>query len=264
MRVTRFRPCIDLHSGKVKQLVGGTFSDGASAATEVNFETDQSAAHFAALYARDALPGGHVIMIGPNNEAPALSALRAFPGGMHVGGGITDLNAARFLDAGASHVIVTSFVFSGGDIQWDRVRALHRAIGKDRLVLDVSCKHVDGRYVVCTDRWQRLTRFPVDAESVARISDHCDELLVHAVDNEGKKAGIDLRLIDGLASWSNCPVTYAGGVANISDLDRAKDAGRGRVDITIGSALDLFGGSLKYTDAVEWQRHQERAALAVP
>lgn len=256
MRIMRFRPCIDIHQGRVKQIVGGSLTNDERPQT--NFETDISPAHFASLYRDDQLPGGHVIMLGPGNEKAACEALEAFPGGMHVGGGIQPSTAARFLNAGASHVIVTSYVFREGTIVWERVQEMIRAVGRNRLVLDVSCRMRDGEYYVCTDRWQKWTDFKLDARNLERLGDQCDEILVHAVDVEGKKCGIDLELVRKLSSWATVPVTYAGGVRTLFDLELAKSEGRGLVDVTIGSALDIFGGQLKYDEAVRWQRIQER------
>lgn len=260
MRAMRFRPCIDLHNGRVKQIVGGTLADGSEPKT--NFESELPPSHFASLYCRDQLPGGHVIMLGPGNEDAALNALNAFPGGMHVGGGIVPENASRYLDAGASHVIVTSYVFSGGRIAWDRVQNMVRAVGRQRLVLDLSCRKKDSEYFVCTDRWQKWTDFALNGDNFARLGELCDEILVHAVDVEGKKCGIDLELVKCLADWATVPVTYAGGVRDIADLEKAKLVSNGKVDVTIGSALSVFGGSLQYVDAVKWQREQENLVLS--
>lgn len=256
-RAVRFRPCIDLHAGRVKQIVGSTLSDG-DENLKTNFDTELSPRHFASMYARDNLPGGHVIMIGSGNEAAALDALSGFPSGLHIGGGINPHNAMQYLDAGASHVIVTSYVFRNGIVDWDRIHEMSRAVGQHRLVLDVSCKRRDGDWVVCTDRWRKWTDVVLCADTVGRLSDSCDELLVHAVDVEGMRAGMDEELISCLAHWSTVPVTYAGGVRSIEDLNTAKRVGQNRVDITIGSALDIFGGDLKYSDAVRWQREQEK------
>lgn len=258
MRAMRFRPCIDLHQGRVKQIVGGTLVDD-GVAPKTNFETDLAPAHFAALYARDALPGGHVIMLGPGNSAAAREALAAFPGGMHVGGGIVPGNAAEYLDAGASHVIVTSYVFRDGQICWDRVDKMVDAVGRSHLVLDVSCRKRDTDYYVCTDRWQKWTDFALSAQNFEKLGKCCDEMLVHAVDVEGKKCGIDLELVESLAKWATVPVTYAGGVRTLEDMDAANAVAHGTVDVTIGSALDIFGGCLKYDDAVRWQRQRELA-----
>lgn len=258
MRTMRFRPCIDIHDGRVKQIVGGTLKDG-DAGPATNFETDKSPAYYAEMYQRDNLPGGHVIMLGPGNEAAACQALNAFPDGMHVGGGINPENAGLYLNAGASHVIVTSYVFREGEIIWERVEEMVRAVGKQRLVLDVSCRKRDGEYFVCTDRWQKWTEFVLNGRNFERLGNHCDEILVHAVDVEGKISGIDLELVERLASWATVPVTYAGGVRSLLDMDMAKEKGRGLVDVTIGSALDIFGGTLKYEDAVKWQRSEELA-----
>lgn len=259
MRAMRFRPCIDLHEGRVKQIVGGTLTNS-SRSPDVNFETTESAGYFASLYQQDRLPGGHVIMLGPGNEREAIAALNAYPDGLQIGGGITPENAHKFLNEGASHVIVTSYVFQNGRIAWERVEELTRAVGKNRLVLDLSCRKRGGEYVVCTDRWTRWSDVVVNAESVGRLGDVADELLVHAVDVEGRRGGIDLELVDSLGRWAVCPITYAGGVREVADLTRARDAGGGLVDVTIGSALDIFGGALRYTDAVAWQRKEEERA----
>lgn len=259
MRAMRFRPCIDLHAGRVKQIVGSTLTD-VEGAPATNFETDESPAYYASLYQRDNLPGGHVIMLGPGNEIAACKALNAFPDGMHVGGGINPSNAGRFLNAGGSHVIVTSYVFREGMIVWERVQEMLRAVGKKRLVLDVSCRKRGADYLVCTDRWQRWTDFTLNARNFERLGEHCDEILVHAVDVEGKKSGIDFELVEKLAAWATVPVTYAGGVRSLTDMDLAKEKGRGLVDVTIGSALNIFGGPLRYEDAVKWQRSEEQVA----
>lgn len=243
----------------MKQIVGSTFKDGSN--PETNFETEESPAHFASLYSRDRLPGGHVIMLGEGNQKAACDALQAFPDGLHIGGGIRPSNAGFFVDAGASHVIVTSYVFTEGVIVWERVKEMIYAIGKERLVLDVSCRKRDGEYYVCTDRWQKWTDFKLSARNFSLLGDHCDEILVHAVDVEGKKDGIDRDLVSRLSSWATVPVTYAGGVQSLSDLELVKNEGRGLVDITIGSALDIFGGTLKYNDAVKWQREHELATM---
>jgi phosphoribosylformimino-5-aminoimidazole carboxamide ribotide isomerase len=257
----RFRPCIDLHAGKVKQIVGGTLRDGGGGggggAPETNFETDTPPSYFAAMYERDRLSGGHVIMLGPGNEAAARDALGAFPGGMHAGGGVHPGNAGALLDAGASHVIVTSYVFRDGGIDWGRVDEMGRAVGRERLVLDVSCRRRGGEWIVCTDRWQRWTDFALGQDTVGRLGDRCGELLVHAVDVEGRRAGMDERLVADLAAWATVPITYAGGVRSVADMDTADRVGRGIVDVTVGSALDIFGGTMRYEDAVAWERAQE-------
>ncbi|KAJ8908211.1 hypothetical protein NDN08_008303 [Rhodosorus marinus] len=253
----RFRPCIDLHAGKVKQIVGSTLKDSDGSAS-TNFESDLPSSFFATMYKEDNLPGGHVIMLGPGNEEAAKEALGAFPGGLQVGGGINPQNAKDYLDCGASHVIVTSYVFRDGKVDMDRLQELVSAISKDRLVLDVSCRKRDGEYYVCTDRWQKWTDFKLKRESFEFLSGFCDEILVHAVDVEGKRSGIEEELVTLLASTCDIPITYAGGARSLDDLERTRILGNGRVDLTIGSALDIFGGDLSYRDAVKWQRDQEK------
>ncbi|CAI5477805.1 unnamed protein product [Closterium sp. Yama58-4] len=271
-QTVRFRPCIDIHKGKVKQIVGSTLRDlpsqdssataSSSSSSEpvTNFESDRSAAEYASMYAADSLPGGHVIMLGadPASQEAALGALNAFPGGLHVGGGITPENAEMYLDAGASHVIVTSYVFRDGKVDEERLRRMVNAVAPERLVLDLSCRKKGEHYYVVTDRWQRFTSLVVDGESLARLADCCDEFLVHGVDVEGMKLGIDEELVSLLGKYSPIPVTYAGGVRSLEDLEIVKAAGRGAVDVTVGSALDIFGGDLPYREVVEWHRSQSK------
>lgn len=250
-----FRPCIDLHEGKVKQIVGGTL--GAPSALRTNYVSAQPAAWFAELYKRDGLRGGHVIMLGPGNENEARSALAAFPGGLHIGGGINPANARGWLDVGASHVIVTSWAFREGRVDWDRLLKLVELIGKDRLVLDLSCRKRGGSYFVVTDRWQKFTELIVNEETLRKFSAFCAEFLIHAVDVEGLCSGIDGELVANLGKWTPIPMTYAGGANSISDLVEVTRLGGGKVDLTIGSALDIFGGSgVKYEDCVKFNRNQ--------
>jgi phosphoribosylformimino-5-aminoimidazole carboxamide ribotide isomerase len=255
----RFRPCIDIHNGKVKQIVGGTLSDNhADGQLVTNFETDLPPAHFASLYKKEGLRGGHVIMLGPGNEDAAVGALSAWPGGMHAGGGINPANAKRFLDAGASHVIVTSYVFRDGAIRWERLNELSGAVPKERLVLDLSCRVSGGDYVIVTDRWQKLTKEKLSEPLLARLSAYCDEFLVHAADVEGLQRGVDRNLIKLLADASPIPAVYAGGVRCLSDMDAIERVGGGRIDATAGSALDIFGGTLPFADVVAWHRGRNR------
>ncbi|MET4693258.1 phosphoribosylformimino-5-aminoimidazole carboxamide ribotide isomerase [Endozoicomonas lisbonensis] len=246
----QFRPCIDLHNGKVKQIVGSSLSDSDNSAA-VNFESDRSPAEFASLYRKDNLQGGHVIKLGPGNEAAAEQALAAWPDGLQVGGGITADNAADYLAMGASHVVVTSYVFREGKVHQDNLKKLVSAVGRERLVLDLSCKKKDGRYYIVTDRWQTFTETEISRETLHELADSCAEFLVHAASVEGMMAGPDLQLVALLAEHSPIPVTYAGGIASIEDIEAVRTAGRNRIHITIGSALDIFGGSLNYEEVVE-------------
>ncbi len=252
----RFCPCIDIHNGKVKQIVGSTLADAGDYAKE-NHVSEYDAAYFAKLYRKHSLTGGHVIMLNPvtsgyyeATKAQALGALTAFPQGLMVGGGITADNAKEFIDAGASHVTVTSYVFRDGIIDRDNLSKLTKTVGEKRIVLDLSCKHIDGHYLVVTNRWQTVTDVEVNEELFADLSRSCDGFLVHAVDSEGKSAGIDEELISILAA-SDRPVCYAGGISSTGDIMRLKDIGSGRVDFTVGSALDIFGGNLKLEDVIE-------------
>ena len=246
----KFRPCIDLHNGKVKQIVGGSLADGQE--PETNFVSEQPPAWFARLYKEDGLTGGHVIKLGTGNDDAAREALAAWPNGLQVGGGITADNALEWLDAGAAQVIVTSYIFQNGQIDPDRLQRLVAATGRDRLVLDLSCRKKDGQYHVVTDRWQTFTETVVEAESLKRLSDCCCEFLVHGVDVEGKQQGMDEELIALLAEHSPIPCVYAGGVRSFEDLEKLNQAGEGKIDVTVGSALDLFGGPLPYRDVVAY------------
>lgn len=250
----RFRPCIDLHNGKVKQIVGGSLDD--SGALE-NFVSDKGAAYYAELYKIDNLPGGHVIMLGPGNEDEVFRALRAYPGGLQVGGGINPGNAMEYLDAGATHVIVTSYVFAHGKINMDNLEAMKSAVGRERLVLDLSCRFKDGKYFVVTDRWQKFTEYDINRENIARLEEYCDEFLVHAADVEGLKQGIDEQLVSVLAECCSIPVTYAGGVKDLSDVKKVFEKGQKRIDLTIGSALDIFGGSISYRELIKMKEFHQ-------
>jgi phosphoribosylformimino-5-aminoimidazole carboxamide ribotide isomerase len=251
-----FRPCIDLHDGKVKQIVGGTLS-GDLADLRTNFVSDRPARWYAELYQRDQLLGGHVILLGAGNENAAAEALAAFPGGLQLGGGVQLGNAKQWLDRGASHVIVTSWVFHQGKIDFDRLQSLVAAVGKNRLVLDLSCRRRNGDYIVVTDRWQKFTDVALSAETLGQLGSYCVEFLVHAVDVEGLCRGVDLPLVEKLAEWSPLPTTYAGGARSLGDLEEVTRVGHGRVDLTIGSALDIFGGSgVRYEEVVAFNRRE--------
>ncbi len=252
----RFRPCIDLRHGRVVQIVGGSIKDAGSGGPVTNFETDRSPADYARMYDEDGLTGGHVISLGPGNYDAAHSALRAYPGGLQMGGGITPENAGEFLDAGASHVIATSYVFREGKVAQERLESLVSAVGKERLVLDLSCRKREGEYWVVTDRWQCFTGLRVCRETLELLAGHCDEFLVHGVDVEGKQTGIEAELVEMLGAWSPIPATYAGGAKEFADLDRVNEIGKGRVDLTIGSALDIFGGTIPYKEVVAWSKQK--------
>ncbi len=253
----KFRPCIDLHAGQVKQIVGSTLSDTAQGLS-TNFASDKPSSFYANLYRQDQLIGGHVIKLGPGCDQAACEALRAYPGGMHIGGGITADNAAYWLDQGASHVIVTSYVFQGGRVLDDRLVELVNRVGRERLVLDLSCRQRGDSYYVVTDRWQNFTDVSISAATLSFFAEFCAEFLIHAVDVEGKCAGIAEDLVASLGQWSPIPTTYAGGVKNLADLHKVRTLGQGRLDVTIGSALDIFGGrGISYQEAVAFNRSQE-------
>jgi phosphoribosylformimino-5-aminoimidazole carboxamide ribotide isomerase len=258
-RNVKFRPCIDLHQGKVKQIVGSTLTDSGRGLVE-NFVSSESPAHYAELFRKDGLTGGHVIMLGPGNEEAAAEALAAWPGGFQVGGGITADNAARWLERGASHVIVTSYLFQNGRLREDHLERIVGEVGRDRLVIDLSCKRKDGRWYVVTDRWTVFSDFELNETNIRGLEQHCAEFLVHAVDVEGKRAGILTDLVEQLAAWTTIPTTYAGGARSLEDLALFRKLSQGRLDITVGSALDLFGGKLKYRDVVAFCRGDHEQA----
>lgn len=248
--MTQFRPCIDLHQGKVKQIVGGSLNeDGA----ETNYISPYDAEYYANLYLHNKLRGGHVIALGAGNKEQALKALEAWPQGLQFGGGVNGNNATEYLKAGASHVIVTSFLFEDGEFSWSRLEQIKAITGKDRLVLDLSCRKVNNGWYIATDRWQTVTGTVVDASTLKELSQHCAEFLIHAADVEGLQAGIDEDLVVLLGQHCQIPITYAGGARSLADLERLKELSQGRVDLTIGSALDIFGGKgVTLDECIEW------------
>lgn len=237
--MTLFRPCIDLHDGKVKQIVGGTLDDSGAS---TNFVSEKHAASYADLYRSHGFTGGHVISLGPGNEQEALSALAAYPSGLQYGGGVNEDNAVHYLDAGASHVILTSWLFDGDRLNMDKLRHLAKRIGKDKLVLDLSCRKREDQWFITTNRWQTVTNTAISVETLGTLAGFCDEFLVHAADVEGLQQGIDEALVAFLGKHSPIPATYAGGARDIQDLEKVDRLSMGRVDLTIGSALDIFGG----------------------
>ncbi len=248
--IMKFRPCIDLHEGVVKQIVGSTLRDDNPGATTTNFESEKTPSWFANLYRADQLTGGHIIKLGPGNDEAALEALNTWPGGLQIGGGITAAKAALWLDRGASHVIVTSYVFSDGRVDMARVKELVGAVGKDKIVLDLSCRKRGNNYYIVTDRWQKFTDVVISEQVLKNLANYCDEFLIHAADVEGKCQGIELDLVKMLGAWTPIPTTYAGGVRSLADLELLKKIGQNHLDVTIGSSLDIFGGDMRYQDAV--------------
>ena len=253
----KFRPCIDIHNGKVKQIVGGSLTDVQDQASE-NFVSEQDASFYAELYKKAGIKGGHVILLNGHDspyyestKEQAILALHTYPGGLQIGGGVNPENAGEYLNAGASHVIVTSYVFKNGVINWENLEKLERAVGRKHLVLDLSCRKKDGQYYIVTDRWQKFTQVPVSEQTIEEFSSHCDEFLVHAVDVEGKASGIEVELVKLLAKNHQLPVTYAGGVGSFQVVETLRMAGKNRVDVTVGSALDLFVGSMKWEDVLD-------------
>ena len=261
----KFRPCIDIHNGKVKQIVGGSLLDEGDQANE-NFFSEQDASFFARFYEAKGCRGGHVILLN-SSESPyyeatreqALRALHSFPGGLQIGGGITADNAEFFLQAGASHVIVTSYVFQKGVFHRDNLKKLVERVGKEHIVLDLSCRKKDDTYYIVTDRWQNYTQVPLDFQTMEELADSCDEFLIHAVDVEGKASGIETNLARMLGEWRKKPITYAGGVHTYEDITLLKQLGHGQINVTIGSALDLFGGSLEFDKVLEIVKNGENS-----
>ncbi len=254
----RFRPCIDIHNGNVKQIVGGSLLDNDNSAKE-NFISEKNADYYASLYKKDNLIGGHIILLNSVSSEyyqadvnQAILALKAYPCGMQIGGGITDENAQFFLDNGASHIIVTSFVFKDGNINLNNLNTLVDCIGKEHLVLDLSCRKKGNDYYIVTDRWQTFADIKLNKSTLDELAQYCDEFLVHAVDVEGKSAGIDEQILKILSECDSIPITYAGGVSNMTDLEKLRKLGKDNIDVTIGSALDLFGGKMQYEKVVEY------------
>jgi phosphoribosylformimino-5-aminoimidazole carboxamide ribotide isomerase len=254
----KFRPCIDIHNGQVKQIVGGSLKDQGNEAKE-NFISNQNAAFYAKLYKKNQLVGGHIILLNPEGSEyyerdveQAIGAMKEYPGGLQIGGGITDQNALFFLEHGASHVIVTSFVFKDGKINYKNLEKIKEATGKKQLVLDLSCRKKENEYYIVTDRWQTFTSEIVSKSLLDHLAEYCDEFLIHAVDVEGKSSGIEVDLVNVLGDWNGIPITYAGGVGSFNDLELLHDLGNNKLDVTIGSSLDLFGGRLSFEKVIEY------------
>lgn len=248
----KFRPCIDIHNGKVKQIVGGSLKDEGNQAI-TNFASEYGADFYAEMYKRDGLIGGHIILLNSKEseyyeatKAQAVLALRTYPEGMQIGGGITADNAKEYIEAGASHVIVTSYVFKDGEVNWANLDKLVDAVDKNHIVLDLSCRKKDGNYYIVTNRWQTFTNVKINKEVLEKFAKYCDEFLIHGVDVEGKSSGVELELVKLLSHWSGIPITYAGGIGSLADLEEFREASGGKLDFTIGSALDLFGGNIPY------------------
>lgn len=251
----RFRPCIDLHGGRVKQIVGSTLREDDPSGLKENFVSEQPPSFFANLFRQDGLRGGHVIMLGPGNEDAALEALSAWRGGFQIGGGITSKNASYWVREGASAVIVTSYVFQDGLVREDRLKDLVQEVGRERLVLDLSCRRWGSDYFIVTDLWQRFTKVVISLETLGHLAAYCQEFLIHAADVEGRCRGVDEELVRRLGQWTPIPTTYAGGARSLEDLYRVRELGRDRLDLTIGSALDIFGGTgVRYADVVAFNR----------
>jgi phosphoribosylformimino-5-aminoimidazole carboxamide ribotide isomerase len=252
--VTQFRPCIDLHQGSVKQIVGGSLND---AGAQTNFVSEYDAAYYANLYREQDIKGGHVIALGPGNDAEVEKALAAWPNGLQFGGGVKVENAAGYLNKGASHVIVTSALFDGDTFSFEKLEEFKAEVGAEKLVLDLSCRKKGDSWFIATNRWQTVTTLEVNSENLKNLSSHCAEFLIHAADVEGLQAGIDEDLVTLLGQSIDIPVTYAGGARNLGDLKRVSELSGGRVDLTIGSALDIFGGNgVTLQECIAWNKNQ--------
>ncbi len=253
--MTQFRPCIDLHEGKVKQIVGGSLNDSGA---ETNFISQYSADHYAKLYRQHNLKGGHIISLGANNQQQATQALSSYPNGLQYGGGVTPENANEFIAAGASQVIVTSYLFEEGEFSWSRLEQIKAAVGAERLVLDLSCRKTNKGWMIATDRWQTITNTAINQQTITQLEQHCAEFLVHAADVEGLQAGIDQDLVKLLGEICTLPCTYAGGAKSVDDLNLVQALSNGKIDLTIGSALDIFGGSgVTLDECLSWN-HQNQ------
>ena len=253
----KFRPCIDIHNGSVKQIIGGSLTDSGNQAVD-NFISGQNAAFYAKKYREDGLSGGHIILLNPKGtefyEADvrqAKSALEEYPGGMQIGGGMDEGNAEKFLAMGASHIIVTSYVFRDGMIYMERLKRMASLLGKEHLVLDLSCRYAGDDYYIVTDRWQKVTKVKMNRQTLEMLAEFCDEFLIHAVDVEGKASGVEQEVVRRLGERRVLPVTYAGGIHSLEDIDWIREAGNGFIDFTVGSALDLFGGTLPYQELLQ-------------
>tara|TARA_B100001093_G_scaffold295095_1_gene281440 strand:+ start:2057 stop:2830 length:774 start_codon:yes stop_codon:yes gene_type:complete len=250
--LTCFRPCIDLHEGKVRQIVGSSLFGGT---TQINHTSDFDAAYFASLYREKGLLGGHIISLGNNNQDQVMAALAEYRGGLQYGGGVTAENAQQYLEAGASHVIATSYLMDKNLFCWDRLKRLKQEVGREHLVLDLSCRKTNAGWVVASNQWQTLTQLVITEETIFQLQKHCNEFLIHAADVEGKQSGMDEQLIKFLGKHCAIPTTYAGGASSLSDLNRVADLSSGRLDLTIGSALDIFGGTgVTLEDCILWNR----------
>lgn len=184
----------------------------------------------------------------------AVRALNSYPMGLQAGGGITPENAMEFIHAGASHVIVTSYVFRDGKVDTGHLKKISDAVSPKRLVIDLSCRKKDGRYFIVTDRWQKFTQMVLSEETLDFFSGYCDEFLVHAVDVEGKAEGIEEEVAGILGNWGKKTMTYAGGIHSFQDLELLDKLGKGKVNATIGSALDIFGGNMKLEDVLSFMK----------
>ncbi len=249
-----FRPCIDVFKGKVVQLIGTSLFGGEEKTIVKHFESEYSPAYYAELFKQDNLKGGHILSLGSGNNDVVIEALKAFNGGMKYGGSVTPENAHVYLDAGATHVIVNSYVFDNGEINLPNLKSLVKSIGKDKLVLDMSCRKKNGDYYIVTNLWEKFTNVILDQKSLQDISKYCDEIIVHGVDSEGRKQGLESDLVRILAQHTPIKTVYAGGISSIADLTMIKALGNEKIDPCIGTALSIYGGNLSYYEVLEWNK----------
>lgn len=265
LKMTRYIGCIDIHDGQVKQIVGSTLTTN-DQTLSTNYVSPHSPTYYAELYRKNGVLGTHVIKLGSTetNDRAAEEALAAWPGKLQVGGGVNLGNCKEWIEKGADKVIVTSWLFPEGQLSWDRLKQISDMVGKERLVVDVSCKRVidenEGRveWVVAMNKWQTLTTTVLSQQLFTELREYCTEFLVHAADVEGLCQGIDEELVAQLGEWcrgwDDISVVYAGGARSFQDLELVEKLSHGKVDLTYGSSLDIFGGSVKFQDLVEWNK----------
>ena len=236
----------------MRQIVGSSLLKGAP---QINHTSDFDAAYFASLYREEGLSGGHVISLGDNNQKQAVAALGAYRGGLQYGGGVTAENAQKYLEAGASHVIATSYLMDNNRFCWERLEQLKKEVGQEHLVIDLSCRKTRAGWVVASNRWQTLTKMTLTEKTILELQENCNEFLIHAADEEGKQSGMDEQLIKFLGQYCDIPTTYAGGASSLGDLDKVANLSNKKLDLTIGSALDIFGGfGVTLEDCILWNR----------
>ncbi|KAF6005708.1 hypothetical protein HII12_005282 [Brettanomyces bruxellensis] len=248
--MTTYVGCIDIHGGKVKQIVGGTLNQDDTEQSkntcksnlETNFVSEKSSSYYAKLYEEHGIIRTHVIKLGSleENNRVAIEALKAWPKHLQIGGGINDTNAKYWIQQGADKVIVTSWLFPKGQFDKSRLERISQLVGKEHLVVDLSYFDAGGV------EQGRLLSY---SRGTARNSSFMQLML------KAFCKGIDQELVAKLAEWCTSPIVYAGGAKSIDDLKLVDKLSHGRVDLTFGSALDLFGGKLvRFKDCCKWNQ----------